>query len=99
MVLGGETADAAELTPIEAALDVLSTSLDHLVKLVEDGGFDSFDNPRLLDFARSFERVRNRLPLIDHRLIADAETRQFGTRVDPAIHGPGADLGAAAIAR
>ena len=56
---------------------MLSTSLDHLIKLVEDGGFDSFDNSGMLDFARSFEQVRNRLPLIDHRLIADAEARQL----------------------
>jgi Domain of unknown function (DUF222)/HNH endonuclease len=77
MVLGGETADAAEPTPIEVALDVLSTSLDHLVKLVEDGGLDSLDNSGLLGFAQSFEKIRNRLPLIDHRLIADAEARQL----------------------
>ena len=69
MVLGGETAAVAEPTPIDVALDGLSTSLDHLVKLVEDGGLDCFDNSGLLDFARSFERVRNRLPLVDHRLI------------------------------
>jgi hypothetical protein len=77
MVLGGETATAAEPTPVEVALDVLSTSLDHLIKLVDDGGFDSFDNSGLLDFARSFEKMRNRLPLVDHRLIADAEARQL----------------------
>jgi hypothetical protein len=77
MVLGGETATAAEPTPVEVALDVLSTSLDHLIKLVDDGGFDSFDTSGLLDFARSFEKMRNRLPLIDHRIIADAEARQL----------------------
>jgi hypothetical protein len=77
MGLGGEMVGVAEPTPVEVALDGLSTSLDHLVKLVEDGGFDSFDNSGLLDFARSFEKMRNRLPLIDHQLITDAEARQL----------------------
>jgi hypothetical protein len=77
MVLRGETAVVVEPTPVDVALEVLSTSLDHLIKLVEDGGFDCFDNSGLLDFARCFERVRNRLPLIDHQLIADAEARQL----------------------
>jgi hypothetical protein len=77
VILGGEAGATAEPTPVDVALDVLSTSLDHLVKLVEDGGLDSLPNSGLLGFVQSFEKVRNRLPLVDHRVIADAESRQL----------------------
>jgi len=45
---------------VDHALDQLTTALDHLVKVVEDGGLDSFDNGRLQGFIQSFERTRNR---------------------------------------
>ena len=41
--------------------------MDHLVKVVEDGGLDYFDNAGLVGFMQSFERVRNRSALVDHR--------------------------------
>ena len=58
------------------ALDALSTALDHLVKVVEDGGLDGYDGAGLLGFARSFEQVRRRTGLVDHRLVRDLETRR-----------------------
>lgn len=60
---------------VDHALDQLTTALDHLVKVVEDGGLDSFDNGRLQGFIQSFERTRNRLSLVDHRVIADGDRR------------------------
>ena len=66
-----------ELTPVDHALEQLATSLDHLIKLVEDGGLDAYDNPGLVGFLQAFERFRNRLPLIDHRAIRDAESRSL----------------------
>src|SRR5829696_3155250 len=65
----------AEPTAADLALDVLSTDLDHLIKIVEDGGLFSYDNAGLVGFMQSFERLRNRLPLIDHRAIIDAQRR------------------------
>ena len=59
------------------ALDALSTALDHLVKVVEDGGLDGYDDAGLLGFARSFEQVRRRTGLVDHRLVRDLETRRI----------------------
>jgi hypothetical protein len=51
MILGGNDATAtAEPTPVDHALDQLTTSLDHLVKLVEDGGLDGYDNAGLVEF-------------------------------------------------
>ena len=81
MILGGDDATAtAEPTPVDHALDQLTTSLDHLVKLVEDGGLDGYDNAGLVGFLQSFEQFRNRLPLIDHRGIRDAAARSLLTR-------------------
>src|SRR4051812_32398108 len=63
-------------TPVDHALDALSTALDHLVKVVEDGGLDAYDDHGLLGFARSFEQVRRRSGLVDHRLVQGLETRR-----------------------
>ena len=76
MDIGGTAATGVvEPTPTELALDALSTSLDHLVKIVEDGGLDAFNDAGLVRFLQDFERVRNRLPLVDHRVIGDATRR------------------------
>jgi hypothetical protein len=63
--------------PVDQAVDQLSVGLDHLVKLVEDGGLDRYDDPGLVGFLQSFEKVRNRLPLIDHVSIAAVEGRDL----------------------
>ena len=67
----------ADPTAADLALDVLSTDLDHLIKIVEDGGLDGYDNAGLIGFMQSFERLRNRLPLIDHQVIIDAQRRNL----------------------
>ena len=61
------------MTPVDHALDQFATSLDHLVKLVDDGGLDHYDHAGLVAVMQGFERVRNRLPLVDHRLISQGE--------------------------
>src|SRR3954470_15398346 len=70
---GGQDSGA---TPLDHALDALSTALDHLVKVVEDGGLDGYDQAGLWGFARAFEQVRRRSGLVDHRLVRDLETRR-----------------------
>lgn len=80
------------------ALDGLTTALDHLVNVVDDGGVDSFDNGRLLAFLQSFERVRNRLSLVDHRDRRLRPTR-IGGCTDAALHQKGAGPSAAPVAR
>jgi Domain of unknown function (DUF222)/HNH endonuclease len=64
-----------EVTPVDHALEQLATGLDHLVKVVEDGGLDHYDNLQLVGFLQSFERFRNRLALVDHRVVADGDRR------------------------
>lgn len=74
MELGGGST-VGEVTPVDHALEHLSTDLDHLVKLVEDGGLDHYDNSRLVGFVQSFEQFRNRLALVDHRVVTDGDRR------------------------
>jgi hypothetical protein len=75
-----EEEHAAGDTPLDHALDEFLTGLDHLIKAVEDGGLDYFDDLQLLQFFQSFERGRNRMSLVDHRLVADAEGRDLAGR-------------------
>ena len=72
MILGDEIAAADAPSPVDYALDQFATSLDHLVKVVEDGGLDYFDNSQFVTIMQAFERIRNRMPLVDHRFLADA---------------------------
>jgi hypothetical protein len=47
MIFGDETAPADAPTPVDYALDQFATSLDHLIKVVEVGGLDYFDDLQL----------------------------------------------------
>jgi hypothetical protein len=67
--------DALPATAVDHALEQLVLAVGHLVKVVEDGGLDAFDAGELVGFVQSFERVRNRLALVDHRVIGDGERR------------------------
>ncbi len=69
--------DFGDAGAVDAALDALNTDLDHLVKLVEDGGLETFDDTQLVEFVQGFERLRNRLPLIDHQTVRDAQRRNL----------------------
>ena len=77
MDLGGDSTAGSLPAPVDLALDQLSVSLDHLVKLVEDGGLESLDDAGLVGFLQGFEKVRNRLPLVDHRTITDVVARDL----------------------
>ncbi|HWJ53318.1 MAG TPA: DUF222 domain-containing protein, partial [Propionibacteriaceae bacterium] len=69
--------DFGDVGAVDDALDALNVSLDHLIKLVEDGGLEVFDDTQLVGFLQGFERLRNRLPLIDHQTIRDAQRRNL----------------------
>ena len=62
-------------------MDALSTGLDHLVKLVEDGGLESLDDAGLVGFLWGLERVRNRLPLVDHAAIGAVVGRDLPAKL------------------
>ena len=70
MDLGG--ADA-----VDAAFDALTVQYEHLLKLLEDGGLEGYDNTRFVAYLQGFERFRNRLSLADHQSVRDAQGRDL----------------------
>jgi Domain of unknown function (DUF222) len=70
MVLG---AQPAERRPIEIALDTFHDGLIELITTVESGGLDQLDAAEKVAVWQRFETIRNKLPLVDHSLIANAE--------------------------
>jgi len=74
-------ADAAGASSLQHALDGFATSLEHLVKVVEDGALEDLDAPGLVGFFQAVERVRNRIPLIDHGVISHAVQRELPARL------------------
>ena len=66
-----------EQTPVGRALAGLGSALDGLVDAVEAGGLDGLDDLELVGFLQGVERVRNRMPLVDHRMIRDGQARRL----------------------
>ncbi|HEY6809818.1 MAG TPA: DUF222 domain-containing protein [Propionibacteriaceae bacterium] len=71
MQLGEPAGD--EHSPLDKALDHFDAALTDLIRTIETGGLDHLEGAEKVAVWQRFERIRNRLPLIDHRLIADAE--------------------------
>ena len=72
-----EVAEPAERSPLDEALDHLDSSVTELISTMETGALDQLSVEEKVAVWQRFERLRNRLPLIDHRLIADAETHHL----------------------
>lgn len=77
MLAGEDVADVDAPTSVDFAMDQLSTSLDHLIKLVEDNGLGAFTDWQFVTVMQAFERIRNRMPLVDHQFLADATDRNL----------------------
>ena len=73
MELGDRTADCADRSPLDAALDEAQQALSKMIDILEVGGLDQLDAAQKVAFWQRFESFRNRLPLVDHSLIANAE--------------------------
>ena len=84
MDFGGDSTTGSLPTPVDLALDQLATGLDHLVKLVEDGGLESLDDAGLVGFLHGFEKVRNRLPLVDHATVGAVVARDLPVKLTQA---------------
>jgi hypothetical protein len=67
------TAELTERSAVDAALDTLDKALTELISTVEAGGLDPLDTTAKLAVWHRFESIRNRLPLVDHHLITDAQ--------------------------
>ncbi len=71
------TVEVGKPTAVDLALAAHETSLEQLIKLVEDGGLDDHDDLGLVTLMQRFERLRNRHALLDHRFVRDGETRSL----------------------
>ena len=73
MELGDPTTTQRDRSVLAVALDTLETALTDVIEKVETGGLEQLDPAEKVEVWQRFETFRNRLPLIDHSLIADAE--------------------------
>jgi hypothetical protein len=74
MELGDQTADERSArSPLGLAIDALNNALNGLIDTIETGGLEKLTAAEKITFWQDFETFRNRLPVIDHTLIADAE--------------------------
>ena len=64
-----------------AALDALKDGLEQLLKVVEDGGLESLDPAGTVGFWQGFERLRNRMALVDHQIVRDAQAKNLAAGV------------------
>jgi hypothetical protein len=58
---------------LDVALDAFDSALNSLIETVEGSGLDQLNAAEKVAAWQRFETSRNRLPLIDHSLIADAQ--------------------------
>jgi hypothetical protein len=68
-----DTGGPAERSQLDAVLDKLNDDFAELLDTLETGGLDHLGAAEKISFWRRFEIFRNRLPLVGHGLIADAE--------------------------
>jgi hypothetical protein len=74
MQLGdADTGERTERSRLDVVLDKLNDAYTEVLEAVEGGGLDQLDAAEKIAWWRRFEIFRNRLPLIDHSLIAEAE--------------------------
>jgi hypothetical protein len=67
------TGEREQRSVLAVAVDSLETALTDVIEKIETGGFEQLDNAEKVAVWQRFETFRNRLPLIDHNLIANAE--------------------------
>jgi hypothetical protein len=74
MELGDPTAgERSESSRLDVILDRLNDNFAELLDMMESGGLDQLGAAEKIAWWQQFETFRNRLPLIDHSLIAAAE--------------------------
>ena len=75
MELGDSTtAEPGQRSVVDEALDTFDAALTDLISTVETGGFDQLHADQQVAVWQRFERLRNKLPLVDHQLITHADT-------------------------
>src|SRR6476659_3866811 len=78
MPLGDSPATARDQrSPADEILDKLNDNLTELLTAIDSGALDHLKAAEKVAVWQKFETVRNTLPLIDHRLIADADANHL----------------------
>jgi hypothetical protein len=78
MQLGDPTAATREpRSRLDEALDHFDAALTELITSVDSGGLDQLSAEEKVAVWQKFETFRNKLPLVDHSLIADAEAHHL----------------------
>ncbi|SER35209.1 DUF222 domain-containing protein, partial [Microlunatus flavus] len=72
-----EAVERTGTASVDLALVACETALEHLVTVVEEGGFGDLDDVALVGFAQRFERLRNRQSLVDHHVVTEGEVRRL----------------------
>ena len=74
MSLGG---DIDYATTVVNALDQIAVGVDHLNKTLADPARSGLDNAQLIAAMQRLEEIRNQIPVADHSLILEGETRSL----------------------
>ena len=74
MQLGDPTTDERDQrSPLDEALDDAEQALTTMISLLAAGNLDPLSNEQTISWWQRFEAFRNKLPLVDHGLIAHGE--------------------------
>ncbi len=68
-------------TPFDRALDDLDEVVSRLVELANSDGLLGYGDSRLVEVMQRFERLRNRLPGVDHGFVAAVNARELPARL------------------
>ena len=74
MSLGG---DIDYATALDNAVDQFKTGIAQLNKMLADAGLSVVENDRLIAVMQDIEQARNQIPLMDHSLIKEGESRNL----------------------
>jgi hypothetical protein len=83
---------------LDEALDDAEQALTTMISLLEAGNLDPLSNEQTISWWQRFETFRNKLPLVDHGLIAHGEASDL-PRKDFLDHDPVLGASAAALLR
>ncbi|WP_375430713.1 DUF222 domain-containing protein [uncultured Friedmanniella sp.] len=84
MARGIQQCDDTDVCPVnraERGLSMLNAGLDELIAAVDDGELGSFDDQELIGFLQRLEKHRNQMPVVDHAMLAEAESRRLADRL------------------
>jgi hypothetical protein len=73
MELGDHSVERDQRSAMDEALDRFDSALTDVITTIESGGLDQLATEEKVAVWQRFESIRNKLPLVDHRLIAHAE--------------------------